>query len=299
MSVTSIEANIESNDIVSPNDRFFFTLFIAIIFHGIIILGVTFGQNLKLKQTPPTLDVILLNHPETPAIEPKEADFIANSNQDGGGDTANNAHPRSPFTAFEQSQTRGIAPIPIKSSSKQEKQSFQQSIIQTLQNNPFLLNSQNRKQDKKVHTSEQTITFEHDLEMAQLSNEISEELDAHAKRPKKAFVNARTKNSPSAQYMYNWIKKVERIGNLNYPEQARNNNLSGNLVLMVAIKQDGSLYQLDIQRSSGSTILDQAAKKIVKMASPFSPFDALLKKSVDILYITRTWQFKSNRLSSQ
>ena len=88
-----------------------------------------------------------------------------------------------------------------------------------------------------------------------------------------------------------WRAKVERVGNLNYPEAARKRNLSGSLILDVALSADGSINQITIRRSSGQKVLDDAAIRIVELASPYAPFPAQVRKETDILHITRTWQF--------
>jgi protein TonB len=283
---------------ISANDRLFFTIFIAIIIHSVIILGVTFGQELLINKTPPSLDVIIVNSQQNDTLI-ENANFISNANQEGGGDIDDDAHPQSPFTAFEQSNSVGIAPIPIKTAAVTSVELRYQDIVRSHSLSIHNVNNNKEKKQEETKDSKEKATFEHDLEMAQLMNKISVQLDQHAKRPKKSFINARTKNSVSAKYMHNWIKKVERIGNLNYPEAARKKDLIGDLVLVVAINQDGSLFNINIRQSSGSSILDQAAKNIVKMASPFKKFTEELKETVDILYITRTWQFKSNKLSSR
>ncbi len=285
--------------VISANDRLFFTVFIAVIFHGLIILGITFSQQLFKDKVPPTLDVIIVNNANPTEKLIDKADFIANANQNGGGDTDRNAHIRSPFTAFEQSDSFGIAPIPIRAATKISKTLEFQDIISTVSQSSHNVARNKEKKQKKEEDSKEKTTFEHNLEMAQLMNEISDSLDKHAKRPRKSFINTRTKSAVSAQYMHNWIKKIERIGNLNYPEKARKSNLTGNLVLVVAINKDGSIFNLKIRQSSGSSILDLAAKNIVTMAAPFAQFGEKLAKSVDILYITRTWQFQSNQLSSK
>ncbi|MEW8292588.1 MAG: energy transducer TonB, partial [Candidatus Thiodiazotropha endolucinida] len=103
-----------------------------------------------------------------------------------------------------------------------------------------------------------------------------------------------------AAYLDAWRRKVERIGNLNYPDQAKRSRLYGNLVLHVAVKADGSVEQIKVLHSSGHKILDDAAVRIVRLAAPFSPFPNEIRKETDILDITRTWQFlRSGRLNSQ
>jgi protein TonB len=84
---------------------------------------------------------------------------------------------------------------------------------------------------------------------------------------------------------------VEKIGNLNYPEEAKRRKLYGNLLMHVAVRADGSVEKIRIRRSSGHKLLDDAAVRIVRMAAPFAPFPPEIREEVDVLDITRTWQF--------
>ncbi|MCS3903236.1 protein TonB [Methylohalomonas lacus] len=129
------------------------------------------------------------------------------------------------------------------------------------------------------------------LEMASLNAEIQRKMKARAERPKRTFISASTKEYKYASYMEAWRTKVERIGNLNYPEEARKRGLTGSLILDVALKPDGSVDEITIRRSSGTKLLDDAAIRIVELAAPFAPFPDNIRKDTDILHITRTWQF--------
>ena len=95
----------------------------------------------------------------------------------------------------------------------------------------------------------------------------------------------------AAQYMKDWESKVERTGNLNYPEAAAKKNFSGTLTMDVGIKADGSIYSIRVSRSSGNPALDEAAKKIVRMSAPFAPLPLDIRKELDVLVITRVWKF--------
>jgi protein TonB len=137
-------------------------------------------------------------------------------------------------------------------------------------------------------------------ERARLSAEISQFWQEYQKRPRRKFLTARTREYKYAEYMEAWRSRVERVGNLNYPEKARSQNLTGSLVLDVAIEPDGSVHGLNLVRSSGSKVLDDAARRIVRLAAPYDPFPAEVREEVDILHITRTWQFmRGNRLVSR
>ena len=93
-----------------------------------------------------------------------------------------------------------------------------------------------------------------------------------------------------SQYLSDWRNKVERIGAMNYPEEARG-KFFGSLVLSVALRPDGSVDRIIVMRSSGNKVLDEAAKRIVMIASPFAPFPPDIRKETDYLDITRTWNF--------
>jgi protein TonB len=127
-----------------------------------------------------------------------------------------------------------------------------------------------------------------------LSAELDRKLEARSQRPRRKFISASTREYKYASYMEAWRAKVERVGNLNYPDDARKNNISGSLILDVALNADGSVNQITVRRSSGSKVLDDAAIHIVELSSPFAPFPNQIRKETDILHITRTWQFLDN-----
>ena len=133
------------------------------------------------------------------------------------------------------------------------------------------------------------------LEMAALSAEIERKLRTWAERPRRKWISARTREDRFAAYMVEWRRKVERVGNLNYPDRAARLGLSGNLLLEVALNPDGTVADIALRRSSGEPILDDAAVRIVKLAAPFAPFPPGIAEDVDILHIERTWFFHSDR----
>ena len=127
--------------------------------------------------------------------------------------------------------------------------------------------------------------------MASRHSELQDKLENRANRPRTKYVSATTQEFKYAAYMEAWRAKVERIGNLNYPDAARQGKLSGALLLDVALKPDGSVLEIIVRRSSGHKVLDAAAVRIVELASPFAPFPDEIRREVDILHVTRTWKF--------
>lgn len=148
---------------------------------------------------------------------------------------------------------------------------------------------------KKPITPTATELLTNSFKIASLSAEIRRKMEAKAERPRRKFISASTKEYNYAAYMEAWRSKVERVGNLNYPEQARKQGLSGNLVLDVALRNDGTIDEITIRRSSGEKLLDDAAIRIVRLSAPFSPFPQHIKDETDILHIMRTWQFLNNK----
>jgi protein TonB len=236
----------------------------------------------------PTLDVILTRTGgEKP---PEKADFLAQASQQGGGESEKPVRPREPQPAPVPQPTPGIAPRPIEASApKPQKQAAQPVLSTTRAADP---KADTRELDPSppvpLPTSRQLI--ERSLEMARLSAELERQQQAYAKRPRRKFVSASTQEYEFASYMRGWVARVERIGNLNYPDDARRRNLQGQLVMTVAIRRDGTVESIDVVQPSGYPLLDEAAIRTVRLAEPFGPLPQT-KEKVDVLHITRTWQF--------
>lgn len=112
-------------------------------------------------------------------------------------------------------------------------------------------------------------------------------------------IDARSARSPvEASYIEAWVRKVEQVGNQNYPAAARRERVSGTLVLSVLLDQEGQVLSIELGSSSGHAVLDEAAREIVELASPFAPFPIEMRRQYDQLMITRTWAFRGGQLSS-
>ena len=273
---------------ITDNDRFGMTFFLATIFHGIVILGVTFTVSPPAdSKTSPALDIILV---QTKAPdEAKNADYLAQVSQNGGGTNEDKNRPRELFSAPTISNTPGIS----------EQDSVQQNLRQKQQEQLTLITHKNAdysvKTDetpvKKDEASTVDLKNSNTTQSARLAAEISDKVEQQASLERTKYLNSSTKEFTPAQYMREWINRVERIGNLNYPDQARRNKLSGTLILDVVINAKGDLIKTDLRQSSGHQVLDDAAKRIVKLASPFSAFPKKLRQEADVIHITRSWEF--------
>jgi protein TonB len=137
---------------------------------------------------------------------------------------------------------------------------------------------------------------ERSLQMARLSSEISEQNRRHGHRPRTHYVDALSaKSAVEASYLDAWVRKVERVGNLNYPDEARRRRLTGSLVLSVLLDREGRVLEMELASGSGERVLDDAARRIVELAAPFAPFPPELRRAHDRIMITRTWVFKGDQ----
>lgn len=272
---------------IGPADRLGATLAFSLIAHGVLAFGIGFTIE-DPAPIVPTLDIILTQTRSDQA--PKQADFLAQSSQQGGGESDTPERPREPQPAPVPKPDEGLAPAPIEASAPRPQPEVRQPVLTTTRAADQRADSRDlvASPPKPLPSSRELI--ERSLEMARLAAELERQTAAYAKRPKRKFVSASTQEYEFASYMRAWVARVERIGNLNYPDDARRRNLQGQLVLTVAIRRDGTVESIDVVQPSGYPILDEAATRTVRLAEPFGPLPETREK-IDVLHITRTWQF--------
>jgi protein TonB len=282
---------------VRPADRLGFTLMIAALVHLALILGVGFSY-VKPEQISQTLEITLAPFKSDKA--PKDADFLAQENQQGSGTLDKKAVPKTTEVAqFQDTQINKVTPPPA--AKPVVKQEAPKTAVATKAQAPQkTVAKRDEVKPEEPKKAAPTIDSEQlNSEIASLEAELSTEQQAYAKRPKIHRLSAAsTMRDKGAWYKEDWRKKIERIGNLNYPEEARRQQIYGSLRMMVSINHDGSLHEVLILESSGQPLLDQAAQKIVRLAAPFAPFTGDLSE-FDRLEIIRTWKFaRGDKLSS-
>lgn len=278
-------------------------LVVSALLHLLVIFGVSFKMPDPgaLKDLNQPLEVVLVNA-RTDAKPPK-ADALAQANLDGGGNTDADRRAKSPLPVTRQEREATEISIATRRVEKLEREA-KKLIAQAKPTAPPVEQPppQTRPQAEAqpVPTPNAIDLMQRSLEIARLEAQISRDWDSYQKRPRRRFVGARTQEFRFARYIEDWRIKIERIGELNYPQAARDQKLYGSLVVTVSIKADGSLEKAEINRSSGKKILDLAALRIVKLAAPFAPFSADITKDTDILSITRTWTFtRSDQLVTE
>jgi protein TonB len=271
---------------VTAIDRMALTLFFALVLHAMIILGITFGvhDDTAPENVLPTLDITVSSRRTPP---PDEADYLAQTSQEGGGNTSEKVRPAQAIPE----QAPAVKP--------QQATPAPAQVITT-----DVAEIKHHQEDKVIpETSKPDITatdlIERSMEMVNLNEQLNESMQAYAQRPRHIYVSARTQEFKYANYMSEWVKKVERVGNLNYPDDARREGLSGKLIMDVTMNADGTVRNINILRPSGHQVIDEAAIRIVNLAAPFAPFPSEIMQDADILHITRTWEFSTaNQLKS-
>ncbi len=313
----------ESDLRVSSVDRLGFTLFIAVAVHAILLLGIGFAEE-KPPRIAHTLEVTLAQFESKKA--PEKADFIAQSNQQGSGESEKKLLPSSRERAvFQANEARQLAPqqlpLPVTEVAEKPQPAPKPALVaekvapqpaektETTKRKRVLVTSASapRQVAEKKKQAEQSTSappasgmssslLARSLEIASLEAKLDLQRQEQASRPRvRRLYSASTRESYDAAYLESWRRKVERIGNLNYPEEAHRRGLYGYLRLLVVIEPDGALQRVEVLKSSGHSILDDAAKRIVHLSAPFAPFPPEIRKRADLVEIIRTWRFEKAR----
>ena len=267
-------------------DRFGFSLFLAIAVHALLIFGLGFKLH-QDKQAAPTLEITLAQH-QTDS-EPENADFLAQQNQQGSG----NKSDRNEITTDQQAD---IQDDHLKKTGAPLEQAQEQSVISKTPAISTIADSLQKTADKltpqEVEQSIKTpLPQAASLEIASLKAKLDQQQQEYSKLPRVLRItSASTKAADHAAYLRYWIDRIEMVGNDNYPEEARQKSLYGDLRLAVTILPNGSVDSVEVLLSSGQRVLDQAAIRTVRLASPFAPFPSEIKQW-DKLEIIRTWRF--------
>jgi protein TonB len=288
-----IPSPLEAN--VSPGDRLSFTVFLAVALHAALILGVTFSF-VTSKPSTHTMEVTLAQ--QRAKNKPDKADFLAQFNQVGSGTLEEKALMTTPTEAqFQDTEIRETSQDIPQSAPHKAVEQKQTAITTTatVDHKVTMDNEVTETAPQKTEIENEKSLRTRALEIASLEARLDRQRQIYAKRPRvKRLTSLSTASSADAFYLNSWRRKIESVGNLNYPQEARKNKLYGSLRLMVAILPDGTLKEVELLESSGHKVLDDAAVRIVRLSAPYAPFPDELRQSTDVLEIIRTWQFRKN-----
>jgi len=265
----------------------------SLLLHGVLLLGVTF-HFVKPGPSLPTLDVTLVNVANQQA--PDKADFLAQANNTGGGLGDRAARPSNMFSGALPKPDPGTAEQPVSATTPPPREATPTRMLTTSAPSDFSVTSDTAQTATDAPDPTPTeAELRRQQEMAQLAAELNRKKVDYAKRPKVKYLTASTREYAFAAYMRHWADRVERIGNLNYPEEARRRGLHGNVLLTVVLNLDGSIKSIEVIQSSGERVLDSAAERIVRLSAPFPPAPQE-GEHVDELNITRSWQFQPDNV---
>lgn len=290
----------QTTTLVTAADRMSFSLFISTAFHALILLGISFALPDKtIQKFQRSLDVVLAT--EFSTERPDNADFLGQADQLGGGESDDIEKPSTTeITPFPDDQIKPVTqPQQIQNTDVQVEQNpvLTARISQQQQHQP---DTQPIEDQEAINTLSAESIYSVSREIASLIAQLETDENFSAKKPRKRRVSAAIHRTSDALYLDSWRRKIERIGNLNYPQKAKKNGIFGSLTLLVAINTDGTVNQISIIRSSGHKILDDSAIRIVRLTAPFSPLTREMMLDTDILEIVRVWQFQpDNSIKTQ
>ncbi len=276
------------------------SILLSFVLHFLAIQLIHFKPIKPFQNKLSQIEVVLTNSKDNHQVD---ADVVGQSNSNKGGNIEKDAHKKSPLPIITENKNtfqlnnRGDQPAVGKASSPSQEKTVKKEA-------PNLNEPKAIQQPKETNVINKSISKEDILasanEISASDAALSNQVSNFEKQPRRKYIGARTKEYKYALYAEAWRQKVETLGNMNYPEEAREKKFSGQLRMTVSLKPDGRIDNIEINQSSGFKILDEAAKKIVELGAPYAPFPEDIRKEVDILSITRTWTFsKDETLSSQ
>lgn len=284
---------------VTSTDRLSFALFLALVIHAMLILGISFSASDRSSLSK-TLEVTLATYKSDKA--PEQADFIAQENQQGSGTLDEAKMLTTDVEAnFHANQVNKTSPQEQQATAPKRPEGKQRQISTTSDSR---FKTQLKSSDIPPNLLDlpdgpQKTLLQRSLEIASLEAKLDSQRQLYAKQPRiQRLTAASTMKANDAYYVNSWRRRIEDNGARNYPREAENCFNDCRLRLLVAINPDGTIYEIRVLESSGRKILDDAALRIVRQSAPFAPFTSEMRQNTDRLEIIRTWQFKGNRYLS-
>jgi protein TonB len=284
---------------VSSNDRMMFAIFVALMVHAMLVLGISFSAE-ESPAFSSTLDVTLAGYRSEEA--PEDADFLAQENQQGSG-TLDEAEMQTTDVEadFHANDIRENVREEQMLTAPRTQDSQHTQVVSTTRSPS---KQQQQIEDPQAPTPDipegpQQTLLQRSLEIASLQAKLDTERQLYARMPRiHRLTAASTMKAADAYYVNLWRQKIERMGAINYPQEAENCYDNCRLRILVSINPDGSIHELAVLESSGRRVLDEAATRIVRLAAPFAPFTNEMRREMDRLEIIRTWQFTGDRYLS-
>ena len=280
-------------------ERFRFMIFLSACAHALLVLGVGFTY-LTDANDESSIEVTLAQYRSQ--IQPDDADFIAQENQTGSGSQDEATVPSSPFISdLNDADINEVRPAPEAHVLNETPEQPNLTALSSINTEQAVAQQRDMpEQEEKQALSEQSSSEEISLAIASLQAQLDLQQQALARQPRTyTLSSASARKSHEASYLDSWRRRVEAVGNINYPIKARQQQVYGNVRMLISLNASGQISETRIIQSSGESLLDQAAFDIINLAAPFEPFPEELKAEADILEIVRTFRFhEGNTLSS-
>lgn len=268
------------------------TLAVALVLHALLILAVGF----KLHKPQPaghSIEVTLAQYRST--SPPEDSDYIAQFNQTGSGDAQKRQEITTdrlaPLSSPEFRETDVPSPAQVQATEQSAKEKPLVSAIAPDAPAERTEIDNQAEQGREQHTPQMA------QEIASLRAKLAQQRQLHGKIPRTLVLTAASaRAADQAEYLRNWIEWVEKVGNENYPEEARRKKIFGAIRLAVAVDRGGNVVSVEILQGSGQRVLDQAAIRIVRLAAPFQPIPSNIQE--DRIEVIRTWNFVPGNLFS-
>jgi protein TonB len=275
-------------------DPLYITIPVSLMLHlGLYAMGIR-PPDFPESPPSPTFDVTMVMPQNVKA--PDKADFAANSNQQGSGSEDKKSRLKSPFASLEQNLESGNELVTSEKSVAEVTPKPEPEILTTKGKTDKFIEKLPEEQPQEKPVTTIVDNSEQSQAISKLMAEMSQQEERFAKRPRIHFIDSLSaKGSVEAEYIYTWSKKIERIGNINFPQKALDLSLSGTLILNATLDRAGRVVQIQISVSSGSKVLDDAAVRIVKLAAPYEPLPKKIREKYDRLNITRTIIFHKKK----
>lgn len=270
---------------------------LSVLLHVLVLLIRFQYPDANMFKGSPAIEVVLVNSKSS--TRPTKADALAQADLDGGGNTQKRLRAKTNLPALPNMPVD--AELSLSAKRVQQLEAEAQRLLAQINPGSYATNPKTMPMEQMQRTDRAKVAdlpADH-LEVARLEAEIAREWQAYQELPKRKFVGARTQSVVYAEYVDQWRQKIERVGTANFPEQARQRGEFGSVLVTVAIKADGTVEKVEIDRSSGNHVLDAAVERIVMLASPFKAFPANVRREADVLHITRTWAFTRSDLLLQ
>jgi protein TonB len=261
---------------------------ISLLFHAALLAVRFTPPDFVDKARERALEVILVNSKSK--AKPDKAQAKAQTSLDGGGNTDEDRRAKTPLPPSPDTR-EGNELIEAQRRVTELEAQTQQQMTRLKGERSVTLDRGKPEPKPSAEPARSGLDLASSaMSIARLEGQIARQMEEYNQRPRKKFIGARVEEYRFAQYVEDWRQKIERIGNLNYPDAAKG-RLYGSLTLSVVIKANGDLKQVDVIRSSGQVLLDDAARRIVRMAAPYAAFPEAIRRDIDEIDITRTWTF--------